>query len=117
VAEIEAKVLSAREAHRVPEIFARAMRDNPIHVAAYGWDDAKREASLLRVYGAVIPMQRAKGTEILGAFSDGQLVGVSAAAPPGACKPAGSENLRMLFPVLRAAALSGTLRVVRWFRS
>ncbi len=65
----------------------------------------------------MIPMQLAKGAEVLGAFTDGRLVGVSAAAPPGECKPAGAENLRMLSAVLPAAGLAGTLRVIRWFRA
>ncbi len=62
-------------------ILARGMRDNPLHVAAFGEDPDHRVASLTQMFNGVIPMQ----PEPLRASADGAVVGVCGYGPPPDC--------------------------------
>ena len=78
-----AEVATLAEAERPDAIgtLARGMRDNPLHLAAFGDDPNHRVASLTQMFNGVIPMQ----PEPLRATEDGAVVGVCGFGPPPDC--------------------------------
>jgi GNAT superfamily N-acetyltransferase len=89
------------------------MRDNPLHVRVAGPDPQQREKTFGGIFGAVLAMLQAKGT-VLGAFLEGELVGVCAFVPPGNCQPSTGEKLRLLRVVVAHSSLGASLKVKRW---
>jgi len=94
-------------------VVARGMRDNPIHVAAFGPDDDLREQRLARMFEVALPLVFVKGT-ILGAFDDGTLVGIAGMVAPGRCQPSLSEKLTLMPRMVPAIGSSTLSRVLRW---
>lgn len=95
-------------------MLARGMRDNPLHVTAYGDDPERRlrcHARLVRSLFRAVPTQQP-----ICAIRDGALLGVTGVAPAGTCQPTGMQRLRLLASLLgldpRTAA-----RVGRWLSS
>jgi ribosomal protein S18 acetylase RimI-like enzyme len=93
-------------------VIARGMRDNPLHIAAYGDDPARRlhchailAAGLFRVASAQEPIV---------ATHDGKIVGVTGAAPPGTCQPSPRQRLALL-PSLARLGPRTAARVGKWF--
>lgn len=88
-----------------------AMRDNPLHVAAFGNDPQRRLHRLEALFRAYLPAMRRLP---LGAYHAGTLVGVLGLAPPGACRPTLPDGLRVLASVFSAGP-AVSLRAARWF--
>ena len=97
----------------VVAVLARGMRDNPLHISAFGYDGKTRAARLARLFALAMPMILRKGV-LLGAFADGALVGVAGMVPPGRCRPTLMENRRLLPRMLPAVGLTAFGRVGRW---
>lgn len=92
-------------------MLARGMRDNPLHVAAYGEHAGKRlrrHARLMRGLLTTSTEQRP-----LCAVRESRLVGVTGVAPPGTCRPAPAQQLRLLPHMLALGPRTAT-RVLRW---
>jgi GNAT superfamily N-acetyltransferase len=111
---IEVRDLRPEEIPEAVGVLARGMRDNPLHVAAYGSDPARRLRShgrlmtgLFRVFGAQQPIVAVAG---------GVLVGVAGMTPPGRCQPTFVQRLRLL-PDLAGLGLRVFLRVSSWLDS
>ncbi len=51
---------------------------------------------------------------VLGAFSSGELVGVSGTVPPRRCQLSTGEKLKVLPVLLGGSGVRSTLRVIRW---
>jgi GNAT superfamily N-acetyltransferase len=62
-------------------VLARGMRDNPLHVSAFGDDPDERVAYLIEMFTGVMPMQ----PEPLCASRGGTVVGVCGFGPPPEC--------------------------------
>jgi ribosomal protein S18 acetylase RimI-like enzyme len=62
-------------------VLARGMRDNPLHIAAYGHDPDHRVEALTGIFNGFIPMQ----PEPLRASEGGSVVGVCGLIPPPEC--------------------------------
>lgn len=95
-------------------VIARGMRDNPLHVAAYGTDPDRRlrcHARLIRALLAASPALR-----VLGATQQGSLVAVAAEAPSGTCRPTPRQLLRM-GPRVAYLGPGSALRVRAWTRA
>ena len=92
---------------------ARGMRDNPLHVAAFGDDPDHRVASLTQMFGAIMPMQ----PEPLRASADGTVVGVCGFGPPPDCvvHTLGDLPADQFPPVFENAGEQG--RVVKWLQT
>ncbi len=88
------------------------MRDNPIHVAAYGDDPERRLRCHTRLMGALFRIVTAQ-QPLCAVGSDGTLVGVTGSTPPGACQPSAAQRLRLL-PTAAALGPRTALRVGRW---
>jgi ribosomal protein S18 acetylase RimI-like enzyme len=94
-------------------LLGRAMRDNPLHVRAFGADPDTREHRLERMFVVVLPRAHAHG-RVLGAFDGDTLVGVCAMVAPGECHLSTSEKL-CLTPLLAARlGPAGLYRLLQW---
>jgi ribosomal protein S18 acetylase RimI-like enzyme len=95
---IEVRDLRPQDVRAAVGVLARGMRDNPLHVAAYG-DDAERRlrchTRLMRGLFAALPTQ-----EPICAVSNGTLLGVTGVAPVGTCRPTTAQRLRLLPSVI-----------------
>ena len=89
------------------------MRDNPLHVQAFGPDPEVREQTLTRMFQGVLPHYGPKGV-ILGAFDGGTLVGVCGMVRPGRCQPGPGERLRLLPGLVSGSGVGGTARLLSW---
>jgi ribosomal protein S18 acetylase RimI-like enzyme len=94
-------------------VLARGMRDNPIHVAAYGPDPDRRERCQARLVHALFRTSR--GNEPLGVWRDGVLVACTGVLLNGACRPGLAEQLRML-PTMTRLGPRTLGRMAAWLR-
>lgn len=92
-------------------VIARGMRDNPLHIAAYGDDPDRRLRRHARLMHALLATSAAQRP--LCALQDGAIVGVAGVAPPGTCRPGPLHALRLLIAVLGLEPRTA-LRVLRW---
>lgn len=116
VEAVEVRELSAAETGRAAGVLARGMRDNPLHVQAFGPDPELREQTLTRMFQGVLPHYGPKGV-ILGAFSAATpetLVGVCGMVRPGRCQPGPGERLRLLPGLVAGSEAGGTARLLSW---
>lgn len=92
-------------------VLARGMRDNPVHVAAFGDDAHLRQTRLERLFRAWLEVmdQQVRFGAVLG----GALVGVAAVTPPGRCRPGPWASARMAARLLPVGAAS-LARVLHW---
>lgn len=70
---------------------ARGMRDNPLHVAAFGDDPERRRRALERVFTTLVRVMTAQSP--IGAFDD-VLVGLTGIAPAGTCRSTAVQTAR-----------------------
>jgi GNAT superfamily N-acetyltransferase len=92
-------------------VLARGMRDNPIHVAAFGPDPERRVRILFRMFSDLFRV--IQGWEAVCARRDGVIVGVAGYAENGACMPGTMQMLR-LAPGLLSLGLRTAMRSSRW---
>jgi ribosomal protein S18 acetylase RimI-like enzyme len=111
LSSIEVRDLRPAEVPEAVGVLARGMRDNPLHVAAYGDDPERRfrcHARLMRGLFRAIPAQQP-----ICAVRHGRLVGVTGVAPAGTCQPTAIQRLRLL-PSVVALGPRTAARVGRW---
>ena len=95
------------------DLTARSMRDNPLNVAAFGSDLARRKERMRRMFRIVLPTTHRKGL-VLGAFDGAVLVGLAGTMPSTSCQPGSGEKLLLLPQMIGAVGFSGLARLVRW---
>jgi ribosomal protein S18 acetylase RimI-like enzyme len=110
---IEIRDLTPGETDAAAAVLGRGMRDNPLHVQAFGADPERRERALTHIFKGVLRQYVSKGS-VLGAFSSETIVGVCAMVEPGRCQPSGGERLRLLPEAIAGAGLGGTVRLLKW---
>ncbi len=110
---LEILELTRSEADNAAAVLGRGMRDNPLHVRAFGANPDRREAALTRMFEALLRQYISKG-EILGAFSSGTLIGVCGMVEPERCQLTTTEKLRLLPAIVAGSGLGGTVRVLSW---
>lgn len=111
---VEVRELGAGHLADAANVIGRGMRDNPLHVRAFGGDDDRRETVLARFFLPVLGQYLVKGA-VLGAFDQGRLVGVCGMVQPGRCQPTIGEKLRLLPSVIRVAPRS-LIPILSWTR-
>lgn len=94
-------------------VLARGMRDNPLHIAAFGGDAEDRCARLVRMFAVALPTIISKGL-VLGAFDGATLVGIAGMVPPRRCQPSFTEKLAILPRIVPALGGGALARVSRW---
>lgn len=92
-------------------VLARGMRDNPIHVAAFGDDPERRRHSLERMFTALFDVMTAQ--QPLCAVEGETIVAATGVAPPGKCRPTRRQRLR-LTPTMVSFGPRTSARVGRW---
>lgn len=86
--------ISGADLDRAAELLGRGMADNPVHLAAYGDDEAlsaRRHGLLMRTL-----LRHSPSMQIEGVDRGDELAAVAASAPPGACQPASTALLHLL---------------------
>ncbi len=109
---LEIGALDASEIEEVLDVLARGMRDNPLHVAAFGADPEHRRRSFHRLVAAAFSVKDLSHT-LVARSEDGAIVGVCGMLPPGNCLPDLGERLRLL-PALLPIGPRAVGRVMRW---
>jgi ribosomal protein S18 acetylase RimI-like enzyme len=109
--ELEIGAIEAAEIGEAASLLSRGMRDNPLHVAAFGEDPARRTQSLYRLFSGMLavtglPMLAARQT-------DGTIVSVLGMSCPGSRRPPAAQLLRLLIR-LSSNGPRATLRTLRW---
>ncbi len=95
------------------DVTARGMRDNPLHVAAFGDDPELRLRKLRRMFGAAAGVLGLHRHMLVASVPDGPIVGVCGAMPPGECRPGLGQQLRLM-PHVLALGPRPAVRTARW---
>jgi len=111
---VEVRDLRADEIPAAVGVLARGMRDNPLHVAAFGPDPDRRERRIERVFTAVFRVFKAQTP--LCALDGEAIVGVAGIAPAGTCQPTPRQGIGLL-PVVIAMGPGTALRVGGWLKA
>lgn len=107
----EIRVLRRDRVAEAADVLADGMRDNPLHVAAYGTDPRRR---LRYHYQLVLALlDTATTLQLICALRAGVIVGVAGIAPPGTCQPSLRQRLSML-PRVAALGPPTAGRVLSW---
>jgi ribosomal protein S18 acetylase RimI-like enzyme len=109
----EIRELTRAEVDGAAAVVSRGMRDNPLHLRAFGPSEQRREAALARLFRALLSQYLSKG-RILGAFSSRTLVGVCGMVESGRCQPGPVEKLRLAVALVRGGGLCATARALSW---
>jgi hypothetical protein len=105
--------INSTELSNAAELLARGMRDNPIHIQAFGPDAEHRRHALARLFQPVLQRAMNRGS-VFGVFVDDRLVGVYAEIPPGHCQPTLAEKLKILPAICFGNPLTTSKRVLIW---
>ncbi|MGX1586084.1 GNAT family N-acetyltransferase [Microbacterium sp. NPDC055502] len=106
--------LDRADVAEIAALLGRGMADNPLHVAVYGGDEARRtrrHESLMSVLLSGSPSMRVDGVE-----QGGSLIGVAAAVPPARCRPPAKTRLRLLSRALTFGP-GAAARLLAWNRA
>ena len=112
-ASIEIRPLDSGRLEQAATLLAHGMRDNPVHVEAFGADPAHRQQRLARFLGHLVAYVQANG-QLLGACVDGELVGVLGMMKPGRCRPGLMDWLRFAGMIVANNPPGNVLRIRRW---
>jgi len=113
---VEVRDLWRSEFGAAVALLARGMRDNPLHVAAYGADPERRRRSIERTFSTLFRVFGAQ--QPICALDRGTLVAVTGVAPPGTCQPTAVQiqRLRSLSNLV-AIRPAAAVRVGKWLAS
>lgn len=110
---VDIRALVPGELHMATAILADGMRDNPLHVNAFGAEPRRRQRRLRRFLDRLVAYIQRHGS-VLGAFVQGELIGVLGMLEPGHCRPAGMEALRFASVIAASNPPAGVWRIRRW---
>jgi len=109
---LEIGALDVSEIEEVLGVLSRGMRDNPLHVAAFGEDPARRLRKFRELMSAAFTVKDFSHT-LVARREDGVIVGVCGMMPPGDCTPNFGQRLQLL-PTLLYISPRAAGRVMRW---
>lgn len=112
-ASLTIRPLGRREVAASIGVCVRSMRDNPVHVQAFGADPYRRRQRLERLFAGLLPWIHRRGS-LVGAWSGPVLIGVLGLLPPGTCMPTRLDMLRLLPALARCHTPAGLVRVRSW---
>lgn len=110
---VDIKALMPGELHAAAALLAHGMRDNPLHMKAFGADPERRQERLSRFLGQSVAFVQSRGT-VLGAYVRGELIGVLGMMEPGRCRPGLMDKLRFAGVILASNPPAGVFRIRRW---
>ena len=109
---MEIGAFDASEVEEVLDVLARGMRDNPLHVAAFGENPERRRRRFRRLLAAAFSIRDFSHT-LVARREDGAIVGVCGMMLPGNCLPDFRQRLRLL-PTLLSIGPGAVGRTMRW---
>jgi GNAT superfamily N-acetyltransferase len=98
------------------EMLARGMRDNPLHVAAFGTDPELRERKLLQMFKLLAKNPAITANAMIARNADRTIVGAYSFSEPGSCQPSGVAKL-MMTPMLLTLGIGNGRRASGWLRA
>jgi ribosomal protein S18 acetylase RimI-like enzyme len=113
LAGIEVGDLQAGEVEEMLGVVVRGMQDNPSTIAAFGEDPTRRSLSMSRVFGAMAKDENRLGNMMVARDSEGIIVGVCGAMPPGKCQPTAAQTMQVV-PSLLLLGPRTAGRTMRW---
>lgn len=105
--------LADSETGSAAAVLADGMRDNPIHVRAFGEDPDHRERALVQLFEPVLRRVQARGA-VDGAYQDGRLVGICGRLNPGNCRVTLGQKLGFLPALKNGNPWRSVYRVLSW---
>jgi ribosomal protein S18 acetylase RimI-like enzyme len=114
--ELEAVDIGPDEIPEAVGVCARGMRDNPLHVAAFGPDPERRLRVTTRLFTALF--ETFQGQEPFGLRRDQVLVAATGVGPPGHCpnRPTAGQRMR-LTPTVLSAGPRTAARMANWMKA
>lgn len=112
---IEIREIAEHEARAAIALLAAAMRENPLHVRAFGSDPGLREQRLGRFLAPLLAHVQQNGT-VLGAFAGGRLAGILGLINPGRCRPGMVSMFRIGAGIAVRVDPLTLARIYRWLR-
>ena len=110
---IELRELDRIEHIAAARLSARAMRDDPVHLAVFGANPEYRLRQLARLFATLLRVLQAPPLSL---WEGNRLLGVGGRAPPGTCWPPMSTRLRMAARLL-SQNLPELWRLARWLHA
>ena len=110
---LEIRALDESEVGDALDVIARGMRDNPLHLAAYGEDPERRLRKIHKFVSAAFAVKNFSSYTLVARRGDGAIVGVCGMLPPGDCLPTLGEKLGMM-PRLLSNGPRAVGRLMRW---
>lgn len=110
---IEIKELAPGELHAASTILAHGMCENPLHIRVFGGTHDRRRQRLSQLLDLLITHVHANGN-VLGAYMQGELIGVLGMIRPGRCRPTLRARLRFGLVLLTSVPPTVLLRIHRW---
>ncbi len=111
--DVAIRPLLPRELGSASSLLAVAMRDNPLHARAFGTEPLRRQQRLQRFLVPLLAHVSDNG-EVLGAWTQGGLVGVLGRLSPHRCRPSRMATVPLLASIMRANSPASVWRILRW---
>lgn len=109
--QVRLRPVTPREHEAAAGVLARGMRDNPVHVAAFGPDPDRRQWCLERMFRGLLRVVPER--TMIGAFDGDTLVGFAVDATPGTCRLGPVRKARAATSMITVGPAS-LLRVLDW---
>ena len=110
---LELRDLGRTEHMAAAQLSARAMRDDPVHIAVFGTDADHRLRQLTRFFATLLRVLQAPPLSL---WEGNRLLGVAGRAPPGTCWPPMATRFRMAARLL-SPNLPQLWRLGRWLHA
>ena len=110
---VDIRALMPDELRAAVAILTHGMLNNPLHVKVFGADPELRRRRLSRFLGPLVSYVHSNGV-VLGAFAQGELIGVLGMIGPGRCRPGPGDRLQLAFAILTGAPPTTLWRIHRW---
>ncbi len=107
------RALTPNELRAATAVLTHGMLNNPLHVKVFGAGPEHRRRRLPRFLDPLVTYVHSNGV-VLGAFAQGELIGVLGMIKPSRCRPGLGDRLRFAGMILTAAPPTTLLRLHRW---
>jgi ribosomal protein S18 acetylase RimI-like enzyme len=106
--------LQRQEAGTVIDVLVRGMRDNPVHVAAFGEDPDRRSHTLRKLFSLLSRKLEILDNARVARDADGAVVGVYSVLAPGSCRMKPLERVLMSPVMMMTLGIGNGRRAARW---
>jgi ribosomal protein S18 acetylase RimI-like enzyme len=110
---VEVGALSVLEREAALGVLARGLRDNPVHVRAFGADPAVREQRLTAMFGALCTVMCLHEQMLVARDIDRRILAVCVMTPPNTQPPTQFQQMHIM-PRLTAMGAGAAFLTTRW---